>query len=213
LPRVPDPPVPFPEPLVHPWTANRRIVRCHDVSFGATEFNPGGASRRFRPVVESGAVVPTLYGSNSVPGALSESVFHDVPVRGRARRVQRKLLTPVVRSIIVPTRELRLAQLHGSGLPRLGVTHGEIVESSSRQYPRTAAWGQVLYEHPLDLDGVIWVSRQHDTSFAVMLWGTRVDRLIDLEPDPSEHPLPLYVGHGFQEVEALANDMGIVVVQ
>ena len=204
--------MPFPAPLVEPWPAGQPIIRCHEVAFGATEFNPNAAARRFRPVLEGGHVVPTLYGATSVPGALSETVFHDVPVRGRARRVQRRRLASVVRSAVVPTRDLRLAQLHGTGLPRLGVRHAELIESSARQYPRTAAWGQVLYDLPDKLDGLIWVSRQHNTSRAVMLWGTRVARLAELAPDPGRHPVPLYVGQGFDEVERLANEMGIVII-
>ena len=45
-----------------------------------------------------------------------ESVFHDVPVSG-------------VLSRIAPARELLLIALHGYGLKRLGVTHGELIEA------------------------------------------------------------------------------------
>ena len=74
------------------------------------------------------------------------------------------------------------------------------------QYPRTAAWGQALYNHA-DFDGLIWRSRQFNDSFALMLWGDRVDRFADLEA-----PLPLYAGAGFDEVQQLADDFGITVV-
>ena len=107
---------------------------------GATEFNASNVSRRFRPVIRSGIVVPTLYGADHVHGALSETVFHDVPIRGNGRRILRKALLPMMRLTVIPKRDLPLVWLHGASLRRLRVTHGELIESSSSQYSRTAAW-------------------------------------------------------------------------
>jgi RES domain len=209
--RVPDVPDPLPDPRVHTWPAGDPIVRCHHISMGATEFNTSNVSRRFRPVTRGGDIVSTLYAADLPQGALSETVFHDVPVRGKGRRIQRRALVPMVRSTIIPNRPLQLVELHGAGLRRLRVTHGELIESSSRQYPRTAAWGQALYNRA-DFDGLIWRSRQFNDSFALMLWGDRVDRFADLEADPDIAPLPLYAGAGFDEVQQLADDCGITVV-
>jgi hypothetical protein len=209
--RVPDVPDPLPDPRVHTWPARGPIVCCHHISLGATEFNTSKVSRRFRPVMSGGEIVPTLYGADLPAGALSETVFHDVPVRGGGRRVQRKALIPMVRSTVIPNRPLRLVELHGAGLRRLQVTHGELIESGSRQYPRTAAWGQALHDHA-DCDGLIWRSRQFNDSFALMLWGDRVNRWEDLEADPDNAPLPLYAGAGFDEVQQLADDCGITVI-
>lgn len=80
--RVPNVRVPLPTARVHLWQAEQPIVRCHSVQMGAAEFNTTSASRRFRPVQDSsGSIVPTIYGADSAAGALSETVFHDVPVR------------------------------------------------------------------------------------------------------------------------------------
>jgi hypothetical protein len=100
--RVPDVPDPLPGPRVHTWPVGEPIVRCHHISMGATEFNTSNVSRRFRPVMSGGEIVPTLYGADLPNGALSETVFHDVPVRGGGRRVQRKALVPMVRSTVIP---------------------------------------------------------------------------------------------------------------
>lgn len=210
--RVPDVPDSLPDPLEHIWPASDPIIRCHDVAMGATEFNPSNVSRRFRPVTRGGVIVPTLYGSDLVQGALSETVFHDVPVRGRGRRVQRKVLIRMIRSTVIPKRDLVLAQLHGAGLGRLGVSHGELIESSSRHYVRTAAWGQALHDHA-DHDGLVWRSRQFKDSYAVMLWGDRVDRFADLEADPDNAPVLLFAGAGFDEVQQLADEGGITVIE
>lgn len=208
---VPDVPDPLPAPLEDVWIAGRRIVRCHDVTMGANEFNISAASRRFRPITSSAKVVPTLYGADLIDGALSETVFHDVPVRGPARRIQHKALIRMVRSTVMPRRDLRLVRLHGAGLARLGVTHGELIESPASQYPRTARWGQALYDLG-GFDGLVWRSRLFNDSLALMLWGDRVDRFTDLEVDPDQPPLLLYGGVGFDEVQQLADDIGVTVI-
>jgi hypothetical protein len=210
--RVPDVPDPLPEPRVHRWPAGTPIVRCHEAKMGATEFNTTAASRRFRPVLSTHGTVPTIYGADMSAAALSETVFHDVPIRGAARRIQRKSLTHMVLSSIVATRELRLVELHGSGLGRLNVRHAELIETSASQYPRTALWAQALYDHADGFDGLVWRSRQFNDSLAMMLWGDRVSRFDDLRSDPGQPPLPLFFGPGFEMVLELANESGITVI-
>jgi hypothetical protein len=78
--RVPDVPVPLPDPRVHTWAAGDPIVRCHHILMGATAFNATSVSRRFRPVTRGGDIVSTLDGAELSQGALSKTVFHDVPV-------------------------------------------------------------------------------------------------------------------------------------
>lgn len=211
---VPHVPIPLPNPRLHLWPAAQPIVRCHNNEMGATEFNSTLASRRFRPVQNpTSTVVPTIYGADLDEGALSETVFHDVPIRGPDRRILRKALVPMVMSTITPVRDLRLVELHGAGLGRLGVTHGELIETGASQYPRTALWGQALYQHADRFDGLIWRSRQFNDSFALMLWGDRVGRFANLQPHPSTPPVPLYAGAGFEKVRELAEAVGITIVE
>jgi hypothetical protein len=117
----------------------------------------------------------------------------------------------MIRSTIIPRRDLRLVRLHAAGLARLGVTHGELIESGASQYERTALWGQALYEVG-NYDGLVWRSRLFNDSFALVLWGDRVDRFTDLEADPDNPPLLLYAGVGFDEVQQLADDIGVTVI-
>jgi hypothetical protein len=198
------------DPLVEEWKRGKSMIRCHNVQFGATEFNPGVGKGRFHPFSDlAGQVVATLYGASSIEGALSETVFHDVPVRGPVRRIRRSSLRPLVVSTLASQRVLRLAQLHTTGLRRLQVSRAELIDSGSGSYPATLLWAQALHRCRDDLDGLVWVSRLHDTSRALMLFGDRVSRA-DLEV--IEPPLPLFAGRGFRKVRQAAEEAGITLV-
>src|SRR5262245_61741020 len=91
------PPAPGPraiEPLLRRRQNGTPLIRCHDVRFGATEFNPGLGAGRFHPFEDarSGNPVPVLYAAGDLDGALSETVFHDVAVRGAGKKVERFML-------------------------------------------------------------------------------------------------------------------------
>jgi RES domain-containing protein len=193
------------------WPGGRGIVRCHDSRFGATEFNPGSGHGRFHPFQSSrGTVVPTLYGASSLDGALSESIFHNVPVRGSDRAVRHSSLRSMQVSTVAARRDLTLIQLHGHGLGKLGVSRAELIDSEVRQYARTAAWAAALHVRQRSADGLIWVSRKFDTAFALVLFGDRVDRG-DLEV--IEPPLPLFLGEGYAEIQNRAGLAGIIVLE
>jgi hypothetical protein len=46
-----------------------------------------------------------------------------------------------------------------------------------------------------------------------MLWGDRVKRRKDIDVDAANPPLSLYLGAGFDEVQQLADDWFITVVE
>lgn len=214
-PSAPAPPAP-PEnraalsPLVDVWESGRPLIRCHNVCFGATELNPGIGIGRFHPINGlGGRSIPTLYAADCAAGALSETVFHDVPARGPDRSIRRTVLRPLLLSSLIPSRDLTLAQLHGFGLGRLGVTRAELIDSTADHYARTAAWARALHQANPRLDGLAWVSRQHDDARAVVLFGDRVDRR-DLSVD--EPPLVLYSGRGFDVVQEAAEKAGILIL-
>jgi hypothetical protein len=119
-------------------------------------------------------IVPTIYGANDFAGAMSETVFHEVPVRGPNRRILRSEIDRWAWSEVSPTRDLRLVALHGTGLRRIQVTHGELIECDAFDYADTVPWSVALHDAPGAPDGLCWRSRQHNDSFAVMLFGSRV---------------------------------------
>ncbi len=197
------------DPLVEIWTADEPIVRCHDGRFGATEFNPGFGAGRFHPFASvEGRRVPTIYGASDLHGALSETLFHGVPVRGSLRSIRRSGLRPLLISVIAARRPLKLAQLHGFGLGRLGLRRTDLIETEAVEYPATVRWAAAIHACPERFDGLVWISRQHDTSRAVVLFGDRIDRQ-DLELIDS--PMPLYLGPGYRRVLEAAEAAGIAV--
>ncbi len=186
-------------------------MRCHDGRFGATEFNPGFGAGRFHPFDDGrGRAVPTIYGASSFDGALSETLFHDVPLGGGFRIVERSALRPLLISVVGARRPLRFAQLHGFGLSRLGVRRVDLIESEASSYRATAAWASALHASSERFDGLVWISRQHDTSRAVVLFGDRVERR-DLEM--VDAPMPLYLGAGYLRVLEAAEAAGITIVE
>ncbi|MCP3963188.1 MAG: RES family NAD+ phosphorylase [bacterium] len=197
------------DPLIHLWKQGERLVRCHDSRFGATEFNPGLGDGRFHPLEIDGAVAPTLYGSDSSEGAISETVFHGVPVRGPSPTVRHSTLLSMMASTLSPLRDLELAQLHGHGLRRLGLSRSELIDCPAEHYRETRRWAAAIHACEARVDGMIWVSRQHDTSLALILFGDRVerDRLAVVEP-----PLPLAWGPGLNRVQQAAEASAIQVI-
>lgn len=186
-------------------------MRCHDVRFGASEFNPGVGKGRFHPFRDlGGRPVPTLYAADSLDGALSETIFHDVPARGPEKTVRRLSLLSSVLSTLAAVRDLTLVRLHGYGLLKIGVSRSELIESRAVAYGRTVAWARALHACDHRIDGLVWVSRQHDDAYAMVLFGDRVDRqdLRVVEP-----PLPLYMGSGYQAVQSAAEKAGITVIE
>ena len=66
------------------------------------------------------------------------------------------------------TRDLRVADLTGRGLVRMGGT-AEI--SSTRDYTLSWAWSRAVYEHPDGVDGLLYRCRHDNDQLAVALFG------------------------------------------
>lgn len=208
---VPPPPEPF-DPLLEIWESALPLARVHPLKYTSTSFNPSPNSGRFRPVYRTKRrlVVPTMYAANDVDGALSESVFHDLPVRATPKHLPRSLLVPYGLSRLRATRPLTLVSLRGHGLRRLGIRHGRLIEVGPTAYSATAAWGQSAYEYTEKPDGLLWISRQFPGGIALMLFGDRCGK--SLEPLDNEPPLPLGHGRGFELACAAATKAGVVIV-
>ena len=115
------------------------MFRVHRHDRKPDEYNPTETSQRFRPIYDpAGTPIPTLYGAESLEGALAETILRGVPLDGPDRRVFADRLTPYAYSRLQPTRSLRLAILHDPHVKRLRVSAAALAESPPDAYPWTA---------------------------------------------------------------------------
>jgi RES domain len=194
------------------WDAQRPMVRvCSARHSLPNAFNPTGGQGRFRPFdCGTGNPVPTMYAANHMDGALAESVFHDVPAGGGPWSVPRASLFPLVRTILVPQRQLRLVDLTGWAHKALRLNGRGLIDCDPSEYPTTAMWAERFHDlndHP---DGLYWRSRQNDRCVAVMLFGDRVNGG-ELRPS-FDDTIALWQGDGLDEVSASAERANITIV-
>lgn len=182
------PPGPAETYLSYPWPAGALFYRAGSAAYPKGHIPYRGGNARFSPLHAadptdpSGTVqVPTLYGAMPpadhrrlwrYAGALSETVLHDVPTGGGGA-VDYRNIEGTALFTVVPHRELNLADLTSVGLNKLtGVSNTDMIESGPLIYPVTQAWAQDI--HAKHFDGITWMSRQHNPSRALIVFGDRV---------------------------------------
>jgi hypothetical protein len=145
-PEAPEPPDPGAlDPLVKMWPRGADLWRVHKLDRRPAEFNPGVDVGRFHPFSGfAGKPVSTLYAANSWEGAVSETVFRDVPLRGGPRTKRRAELEIRAMSLLRLGREVPLVELRGTGLRRLRLQRRELIETEADQYSRSARWAAAL---------------------------------------------------------------------
>lgn len=207
------PPPSNPDPLTETWKKGRQIHRVFDHDYPANSFNPGDATvveGRFHFFEDpDGRRVPVLYGAVGDEAAIAETVFHDVPVRGPHRVVLERRVEPLSLCRLRPTRDLTLVALHGFGLRRLGVRATELTDTEAGEYPHTVRWAKALHRAEPMADGLTWMSRQHDSQKAIIVFG---DRVSSDELRLQWGPRPLITGPGRRILDAAANLCDIAIV-
>lgn len=200
-------------PLIHTWKRGELIVRVFNHTYPPNGFNPGEAGGvvgrfHFFPGAD-GRSIPVLYGSDCGDGAISETVFHDVPIEGEHRVVPEVRLDALSIIRLVPEREIRLAEMLGHGLRRYQLRPEDLTSTEPDQYARTIPWAQALHATVREIDGIVWMSRQFNAARALVLFGDRVSS-IDLAVQSM--PLPLRIGPGRVLVDRAANQADIAIV-
>lgn len=163
------PPSPFDaEPT--PLEAGQWLYRVHSNARTVDQFNPGvGGRTRF--AFFGDPAVPVLYAADTQESALAESLLHDIPVSGGV--LPYAAYADKVMGRLDVTRELRLANLRGLGLRRLGVEASQVTDTDASEYPRTVRWAAAA--HAAGFDGVAWTSRKCNDARAVVLFGDRCE--------------------------------------
>jgi hypothetical protein len=189
------------------WAAGQPFVRGFSARYGPIAFNPSPAVRRFRPVIDTGDVVPTSYGAETGTLALAETVLRRAATAGGVlHRTEVRGLGLV--KVSFPY-DLDLIQLNGAGLRKLGLTRAQVIDTGTDAYPATAAVAQALYDANPSTHGIVWTSHQADDGDAFILWGTR---LVPSDATILEGPVLLDDPHGLVLVQAACEQFGVLLV-
>ena len=152
------------------------LHRVHQSQYQADQFNPGlRGNARFSPIQDNqGQAIPTLYAGTTLPCALMETVFHDVPHTAGFKSFDKAKLAGQVHSTVRVEADLQLVDLSSVALRKLGVTRMQLIDTEKDQYPATRNWAMALHRQCPQAQGLSWVSRQDDSARAVVLFGDRI---------------------------------------
>jgi hypothetical protein len=212
-----DPAAEFPAPgpglrvTFAAWKAGREIHRIHHRRWKSTDFNGSRTGNaRFSPIADAaGKTIPMLYGGSTFECAAMETVFRDVPFAPIFKRYEKDRLLNQRSSTICATRELRLVDLSGTALRKLGISPARLTASEAEHYPKTRQWALALHEQCPEADGLMWMSRQDNRAQALMLFGDRVKPadLRELRP-----PIGLLDDPVYERILALALAIGVDII-
>ena len=217
--RAPRPALPVPParldvaPNVLLWEAGRPLHRVYPEKFSAMEFNPGrGRTSRFAPIhTAKGAVIPTCYAGSTRECAFHERIFHDVPIDAQFRSIAIDEIGGLACAQLKCSRPLRLAQFFEPDLRRWGLTRRQLIDTSTRQYGRTALWAQAVHRDFSDIDGLVWTSRVCDPELSALLFGDRVDgKMLEVMEQPRLIELDAQL---LGELDRCAQRAGIYIVR
>lgn len=134
----------------------------------AADFNPG-IGERTRFAFFGDPLVPVLYAAASEEAAVCETILHDMPPEGG--------LVPYAKygnrlmGLISPTRDLKVAALHGTGLRQVKASADDISNSPASTYDQTVKWAEAA--HAAGFDGLAYMSRQCNDTLAYVFFGDR----------------------------------------
>ena len=146
-------------------TAGTSFFRIHRASLDAVHFGTSGDNRFDDPERRYGV----CYAARSLEGAFAETCLREVGAR----------LVPLARlagrsvTMLRVEGDLRLVELHGPGLARLGAT----AAVSSGTYDVSQPWSRALHGHPANVDGIVYRSNHDNGELCVALFERCRDRL------------------------------------
>lgn len=164
---MPVPPHPEPPPDLHrrhlPITRTHQAWwRLHRCAYGAIYFGKSGTNRFDAPGGEQGEF-GVLYAAADAYGAFIETL-------GRAtgaNRVDMQLLRETCLSRLTTVQPLKLVDLRGPGLARLGADERLC---AGDDYELCGRWALALYHHPVRPDGLYFRARHDPARFSLALF-------------------------------------------
>ena len=152
------------------------LERVHNRNYAANSFNPCmGNPTRFAPIKDmKGKCIPSLYAGDTFEAAVFETIFHDVPAKAKRKRVPKKKVEDSAQGRLEVTRKLTLVSLREPDLKRWRIKRNQLIATSPKDYPLTAAWAEAIHQQFPKVDGLEWTSNQCDPATAYLFFGDRV---------------------------------------
>lgn len=93
------------------------LYRVHLEKYDGDQFNPSpGANARFSSTLDSTCdVIPTMYCTYTLSGALMETVFHDVPYQEDFKLVYKSELVDRVHTTLVTNQPVKVVAGYSNG--------------------------------------------------------------------------------------------------
>jgi hypothetical protein len=143
-----------------PW------FRIHPANLSAAHFSKSGDNRFDDPLGKYG----TLYVALDFHGAFIETAGH----RTGIRLVTRTWLEERALSTVTSRPPLKLVDLTGPGLPKLGADS----RLFTGDYRLSQSWGRAIWAHPSRPDGILYLSRHDPSRRSVAIFDRRGIRAI-----------------------------------
>jgi hypothetical protein len=157
-------------PLPPPWLSRRalpiiaipsgtRLFRIHRLDHGAVFFSPpvDPATGEHQPPTyrfdSASGAFGVLYAAEQFEGAFVETILRNPQLTF----VSQNYVTLRGVTELACSRELRLVDMHGRGLSRIGTTNAV----STGPYAPCRAWSDYLYSHRARPDGIAYASRHN----------------------------------------------------
>jgi RES domain len=166
---TPEPTLPKRLPLRR-VLAGTRWMRIHVQARNALWFGPAPGRQPIHRFDDPAGRFRVCYFGTTLEVSFAETFLRNPPIRILALDdlAGRSIATVEVR------RDLRLVQIHGSSLARLGVT-AELASGSN--YAGSQMWSRALWEHGDQPDGILYRSRHDDSALCVAVYDRAKDGL------------------------------------
>jgi len=138
--------------------AGATFVRIHRSALDPLYFGASGDNRFDDPERRYGV----CYAARSLEGAFAETCLREVG----ATLVPLSRLVGRSVTLLTVAAELRLVELHGPGLVRLGAT----AAVSSGTYEVSQPWSRAIHNHPSNVDGIVYRSNHDNGELCVALF-------------------------------------------